>query len=114
MSNAKKFDGEKPALFLNPPEIQYGMARAFGHGERKYGTYNWLGGIKASRLFSACLRHLVAWWWEETIDPESGLNHLDHAAASLAMLMDTVKRRSDLDDRPEEVKNYVENSPSSK
>ncbi len=99
----RKDDIEKPALFLNPPEIQYGMARAFMHGERKYGTYNWMGGIKVSRLWSACVRHLLAWFWEQTPD-ESGLDHLDHAAASLAMLMDTAKRFPNLDDRPKKEK----------
>jgi hypothetical protein len=96
----KKFDGEKPALYFNPPEIQYGMARAFMHGAKKYGSWNWMGGITTTRLAAALMRHLLQWMWEQTPDSDSGLDHLDHAAASLAMLMDTVKRRPDLDDRP--------------
>ena len=95
-----KYDEIKVPLFYNPPEIQRGMARAFGYGAGKYGRWNWMGGLAVSRLLAACLRHLLAWFWEETLDPESGLSHLDHAAASLAMLMETVVRRSDLDDRP--------------
>jgi len=96
----KKFDGEKPALYFNPPEIQYGMARAFMHGAKKYGSWNWMGGITTTRLAAALMRHMLQWMWEQTPDSDSGLDHLDHAAASLAMLMDTVKRRPDLDDRP--------------
>ena len=95
-----KYDAEKPPLFYNPPEIQRGMARAFGYGGDKYGRWNWISGLAASRLLAACMRHLLAWWWEETVDPESGLSHLDHAAASLAMLMETVVRRKEFDDRP--------------
>lgn len=98
--SGSKFDNGKPPLFYNPPEFQYGAARAFAYGARKYNDWNWLGGLRASRLFGALLRHLNAWFWGEDIDPESGLGHLDHAAASLAMLMETVKRRPDLDDRP--------------
>jgi hypothetical protein len=100
IERGSKFDTGKPELFLNPPEIQKGMARAFGFGAEKYGTWNWMGGLKVSRLFSATMRHLLAWFWEGTPDDDSGLSHLDHAAASLAMLMDTVKRKPELDDRP--------------
>ena len=92
-----KFDGDylrKPPMFFNPPEIQYGMARAFAYGAGKYGTWNWLGGLTLSRL-AGVLRHLTQWTWEQTPDAESGLSHLDHAAAGLAMLMETAKRRID-------------------
>lgn len=99
-TSGKKFDSGKHELHLNPPEFLEGAARAFGYGKGKYGEYNWMGGIKASRLYDACQRHLLAWFWGEETDPESGLSHLDHAAASLAMLMGTLKRREDLDDRP--------------
>lgn len=98
-----KFDGDylrKPPMFFNPPEIQYGMARAFAYGAGKYGTWNWLGGLTTMRLLAGVLRHLTQWTWEQTPDAESGLSHLDHAAAGLAMLMETAKRRIDLDDRP--------------
>ena len=95
-----KHDETKPPLFYNPPEIQRGMARAFGHGAKKYDRWNWMGGLAVSRLLAACLRHLLSWFWEETLDPQSGLSHLDHAAANLAMLMETVKRSPNLDDRP--------------
>jgi hypothetical protein len=98
--SGNKLDLGKPPLFFNPPEIQYGMARAFAYGEQKYGRWNWMKGLEASRLLAACLRHLLAWFWECTWDAESNLSHLDHAAASLAMLMENVTRKPELDDRP--------------
>src|SRR5579859_4000829 len=94
-----KFDQGKPELFYNPPEFQYGAARAFMYGARKYGAWNWLGGLSTTRLWAGICRHLLKWMWEQTPD-ESGLDHLDHAAAGIAMLMETVKQRPDLDDRP--------------
>lgn len=45
------------------------------------------------------MRHLWAWWSLEDRDPESGLNHLDHAAACLAMLIETRRRYTGKDDR---------------
>ena len=94
-----KFDQGKPELFYNPPEFQYGAARAFMYGARKYGAWNWLGGLSTTRIWAGICRHLLKWMWEQTPD-ESGLDHLDHAAAGIAMLMETVKQRPDLDDRP--------------
>lgn len=94
-----KFDQDKPELFYNPPEFQYGAARAFMYGAKKYGAWNWLGGLSTTRLWAGICRHLLKWMWEQTPD-ESGLDHLDHAAAGIAMLMETVKQRPDLDDRP--------------
>jgi hypothetical protein len=95
-----KHDNQKIPLDYNPPEFQKGAARAFAFGAGKYGRWNWTGGISTSRLYGALLRHLLAWFWEGTPDAESGLSHLDHAAASLAMLMDTLVRHPELDDRP--------------
>lgn len=95
-----KHDNAKPPVFFNPPEFQYGAARAFAYGAKKYGNWNWLGGITTTRLAAAVIRHLLQWMWERVPDEESGLDHLDHASASLAMLMETVKLRPDLDDRP--------------
>lgn len=41
-----------------------------------------------SDVYSALLRHLTAFWDGENIDSESGLHHLDHAAACLAFLVE--------------------------
>jgi hypothetical protein len=98
----KKFDADKPQVDLVPRQLIYGAARAKGFGAKKYGRHNWRGGIAPSRLVSACLRHLFAWKDGEDNDPESGLNHLDHAAATLGMLMATVDEGLADDDRPEE------------
>ncbi len=59
---------------------------------------------------SEAIGHMLDWLHGEELDPESGLSHLDHAAASLGMLMDTVARvqaghlQPDRDDRFKEDK----------
>lgn len=100
MSGANKHDTGKPPLELVPREMIEGAARAFAFGANKYGRGNWMkGGLTQGRLLGAVLRHLYAYAQRDDLDPESGLCHLDHAAASLGMLMGTVARDLGADDR---------------
>lgn len=87
-----KHDGGKPPVSLVPQALTYGAARAYGFGEKKYGRFNYRLGIKASRLLDAAARHLSEVAEGKTVDEESGLHPLDHAAAALGMLMDTLER----------------------
>lgn len=77
----------KPMVNLVPMEMVFGAARAFEFGLTKYEVNNWRKGLPSSMLYSATMRHLLKHASGEVTDPESGLVHLDHAAASLAMLM---------------------------
>lgn len=50
-------------------------------GGRKYDDYNYRKpGIPWSALYDAAMRHLMAFWEGETLDPESELPHTAHAA----------------------------------
>lgn len=75
------------------------MGWALTYGMKKYGKYNFRKGIEFTALADACMRHLTAWLEGEDNDPESGLSHIDHALASLAMLKDMITRKPDMDDR---------------
>jgi hypothetical protein len=81
-----KFDQGKPSISLVPSEALIGMTRALDYGAKKYGRYNYRDGIEHSRILDAALRHIFAILGGEDTDPESGLPHLHHALASLAML----------------------------
>ena len=94
-----KKDAGKPRVELVPTELIIGAGRALGYGATKYDVDNYRRGIATRRLIGAILRHLLGWLSGEDLDPESGLDHLDHAAADLGMLMWTVKNRPDCDDR---------------
>lgn len=85
-----KYDGDKPPVELVPRQLIEGAARAFGYCEKKYAAYNWREGIRTRRLMGGILRHVIAFSSGERTDSESGLSHLDLAAAGLAMLMATI------------------------
>jgi len=69
-------------------------------GATKYADYNWAKGIKFSRLFAACLRHLWAYWGGEDLDPETGKCHLAHAACCITFMMELRHTKPEMDDRP--------------
>ena len=95
---AKESKG-KPMLYLVPPQMEEGAARALEFGLKKYAANNWRKGISHSELVSAIKRHLNAWNEGEDNADDSGLSHLDHAAADLAMLMNMQVSHPELDDR---------------
>lgn len=103
---ARKFDDAKVRVDLVPRSFIEAAARAFSYGAKKYAAYNYLAGqgLEHHRLYGALLRHLLAYWSGEDNDPESGLSHLDHAAASLAMLIEHKARAKGVDDRYKEEK----------
>jgi len=70
------------------------------YGSRKYAKYNFLKGASASESTSSLLRHLVAWWEGEDLDPESGLHHLAHMAWNALRLCDETLSGVSVDDRP--------------
>ena len=94
-----KFDQQKPDLSLIPYSALQTEAAAFGYGVGKYGRYNYMLGFDSHRLVSAALRHVYAWQSGEDNDPETGINHLGHARACLAMLIETMERGTSIDTR---------------
>ena len=69
-------------------------------GMNKYGRLNWReAGVRASVYVSACQRHLAAWFENEDTDKDSGLPHLGHALACLAILVDADAAGKLTDDR---------------
>ena len=69
-------------------------------GALKYGRSNWRAvGIRASIYYDAIDRHMSAWFEGEDIDPDSGLPHLSHAIASMAIIIDAIAGDRFRDDR---------------
>lgn len=88
------------------------VARVFGFGSAKYGAWNWLEHPKGwGRDWAAALRHLLAWRDEEDLDSESGLPHLAHAAACVAIVHGCQRRGLGEDDRPRIKKEAVPHAP---
>jgi hypothetical protein len=95
-----KFDNGKARYDLLPPEGAEGVAKVLAFGAQKYAARNWEQGMDWSRPFSACMRHLWAWWRGEKNDPDSGLPHLFHAATNIFFLIAYEARGRGTDDRP--------------
>lgn len=83
---------EKLSFSAVPPLALRRIAEALNTGVAKYGRFDWRSGrVHFSTYFDATLRHLLAYSDGERCDPESGLSHLAHAAASLCVLLDAVE-----------------------
>lgn len=70
-------------------------------GAAKYGKFNArVLGVRSSVYYDATMRHLLAWFEGEDIDPDSGLSHVTKAIASLVVLRDAMINKNVTDDRP--------------
>ena len=97
----EKFGATKPQLHLVPPAFVIYTATAFRDGARKYGPYNWReNSVVATTYVSAAKRHLDSWFDGEEVAADSGVHHLAHAAACLAILIDCIETGNLDDDRP--------------
>jgi len=82
-----------------PVMMEVGVAML--EGARKYGRHNYrAAGVRSSVYYDATMRHLMAWWEGENIDPDSGLSHVTKAIASLMVLRDSMIQANWTDDRP--------------
>ncbi len=81
------------------PMLEVGLAMM--EGGRKYGAHNYrVMGVRMSTYYDAAMRHLMAWWEGEDIDPDSGVHHLVKCMASLFVVRDAMHMGLCKDDRP--------------
>ena len=96
-----KDDTNKLPYHLLSGEALEEVVRVLQFGASKYSERGWENGIHFSRVFSASMRHLWAWWRREPLDPESGITHLAHALCCIMFLLHyELKKMNSLDDRP--------------
>jgi len=95
-------DEGKLPWHLLPHDAVAEVVGVLQYGSQKYEPNNWRRGMQWSRLFSSCMRHLLAWFRGETIDPESGRPHLAHLACNALFLIwyEQQGLAGKLDDRP--------------
>jgi len=84
MSNGRKFDGEKPRMYLLPPKAIQEVAKVLTFGAQKYDEDNWkkLDNLQ-NRYTGASLRHIFAIMEGEDLDPETECYHEAHAICCL-------------------------------
>ena len=91
----------KPSLSTVPPIALFHMGEAMRDGVDKYGLMNWrLNRVSSSVYYNAAMRHLMAWWDGEMNASDSGVHHLAHAMACLAIILDAESIGNLNDDRP--------------
>ncbi len=91
----------KVLLHLVPMHLLYGCAHVLTAGLIKYAPWNWAKGGPWSSAFDSLMRHLIKWWFfDEELDDESGLHHLDHAMCNLLFLIHYRDAYKAGDDRP--------------
>jgi dATP/dGTP diphosphohydrolase len=96
-----KMDKGKPRNDLFPVSAEDAISEVLTYGVNKgYPERNWEDGMKWSRVYAALRRHLNRWWRGETIDPESGFNHIKHVLTNAAFLVEYSETHPELDDRP--------------
>ena len=89
MSREMKDRVGKLPLELVDPEFIEGVARAMADGERKYVRGSWRDQVESpvDTYYGAAQRHLNAYRRGEKIAPDSGVHHLEHAAACIMFLL---------------------------
>jgi len=92
---------QKLDLSLVPESAIIGLADAMQNGAAKYGPFNWREYTISSMVYIAALkRHVAAWVDGEDYAEDSGVHHLDHAMACLALLRDAESIGKLNDNRP--------------
>lgn len=92
-----KYDAGKPHPSYVPPAIIRGVMRVREYGHSKYGQQadHW-DQVEPERYHDAMLRHILACWSDPySIDPESGLLHLEHAVTNAAFLLQSLEDSKD-------------------
>lgn len=104
MTNPKDLIGRtKPGISAIPPASILAMGQAMADGKEKYGLMNWRETkVNADVYYDAVMRHVFAWWDGETVAEDSGVHHLAHAMAGLAILYDASISGVLIDNRPVE------------
>jgi len=80
----RKFDSEKPKMYLLPPKAIVEVSKVLTIGAQKYDEDNWRYLEDAQNRYSGgALRHIFSHLDGELQDPETNLSHLAHAICCL-------------------------------
>ena len=97
----KAFGLAKTNLRCIPPVAIAQLGAIMAGGSEKYGLFNFsLSGVDASDYYEAALRHLLAWYAGEDVDPRSGYHHAAHVMACMAIVLECEALGNLTDDRP--------------
>ncbi len=91
----------KPPLHAIPPVALLYLGQAMQDGNNKYGLVNWrYDPITFSTYYDAFMRHALALWDGQDVDPKTKIKHLAYMMANCAILLDAEAQGTLTDDRP--------------
>ena len=96
---ALRYDAGKARYDLIPPDALHALAEVYTRGAAKYEARNWEKGMSWGRCFGSLMRHAWAFWWGESIDPETGCHHMAMASWNCFALFCYDTRGAGVDDR---------------
>jgi len=101
-TNPKDMAGVRKApMSTVPANVLVEIGVAMLEGASKYGRHNYRAvGVRGSVYYDGVMRHLMAWWEGEDLDPDSGMSHVTKAITSLVVLRDAMMQGKFTDDRP--------------
>ena len=101
-TNPKDLVGvRKVPMSTVPATVMAEIGVAMLEGASKYGRHNYrVVGVRGSVYYDGVMRHLMAWWEGEDLDPDSGMSHVTKAITSLVVLRDAMMQGKFTDDRP--------------
>lgn len=94
---------DKPDLTLVPASAIIAMSLALKNGADKYGPFNWREEgkpVQYMTYLAADLRHSMEFIDGEDVARDSGVSHLAHKMAGLAVLYDAIMCGNAIDNRP--------------
>jgi len=100
-----RYNSNKLPLHLVPTSAIRAIATVLQYGTKKYPERNWEKGSNWSVPRASGLRHDLAHWDGEDLDPESGLPHVYHKLMNAAMEVEYYEKYKELDDRPNKINN---------
>lgn len=93
-----KYDGDKPRMDLlltGCPNALEAVSSILTFGAKKYAAHSWQTVPQGDeRYLAALLRHLTAVGKGETLDSESGMLHLAHAACNALFILELELRKA--------------------
>ena len=94
-----RFNSNKAELHQVPTSAILAISKVLMYGAQKYEKGNFRRGMKWTTPYDCAQRHMMLWLDGEELDAESGLPHLYHAIANVAMLIEFETTCPELDDR---------------
>ena len=105
----KKFDSEKPKMYLLPPKATVEVAKVLTFGAAKYDEDNWRYLEDAQNRYSGgALRHIFSHLDGELEDPETNLSHLAHAICCLMFKLELELETDGEARKEEELRKLIE------